>query len=69
MSLFVPAAVLNHFAKAALAMPDALAVLPQYLIPKQALAALAGYATFNDFFTRALKNGAIIVRLMLCCVL
>jgi phosphatidylserine decarboxylase len=47
MSLFVPAAVLNHFAKAA----------------------LAGYATFNDFYTRALKNGAIIVRLMLCCVL
>ena len=74
-------------------MSDALAVLPQYLIPKQALTALAGkfasaragntttavirwfvqryqvnmaeaanpdvasYATFNDFFTRALKDG------------
>jgi phosphatidylserine decarboxylase len=73
---------------------DSLAVLPQYLIPKQALTALAGafaraqggrwttavirwfvqryqvnmaeaanpdiasYATFNDFFTRALKDGA-----------
>jgi phosphatidylserine decarboxylase len=73
---------------------DTLAVLPQYLIPKQALTALAGkfanaragntttavirwfvnryqvnmaeadnpdiasYATFNDFFTRALKPGA-----------
>jgi len=73
---------------------DTLAVLPQYLIPKQALTALAGkfasaqagstttavirwfvkryqvnmaeaanpdiasYATFNDFFTRALKEGA-----------
>jgi len=73
---------------------DTLAVLPQYLIPKQALTALAGkfasakagntttavirwfvkryqvnmaeaanpdiasYATFNDFFTRALKAGA-----------
>jgi phosphatidylserine decarboxylase len=73
---------------------DTLAVLPQYLIPKQALTALAGrfaraeaghtttavirwfvqryqvnmaeaanpdiasYATFNDFFTRALKDGA-----------
>jgi phosphatidylserine decarboxylase len=71
---------------------DTLAVLPQYLIPKQALTALAGkfasaragntttavirwfvkryqvnmaeaanpdiagYATFNDFFTRALKG-------------
>lgn len=75
-------------------MSDTLAVLPQYLIPKQALTAFAGkvagarggrwttaliqwfvqryqvnmaeaanpdiasYATFNDFFTRALKNGA-----------
>ena len=75
-------------------MSDTLAVLPQYLIPKQALTALAGkfanaragntttavirwfvnryqvnmaeaanpdiasYATFNDFFTRALKPGA-----------
>ena len=75
-------------------MSDTLAVLPQYLIPKQALTALAGkfasaragntttavirwfvkryqvnmaeaanpditsYATFNDFFTRALKAGA-----------
>ena len=75
-------------------MSDTLAVLPQYLIPKQALTALAGkfasakagttttavirwfvkryqvnmaeaanpdiasYATFNDFFTRALKSGA-----------
>ena len=75
-------------------MSDTLAVLPQYLIPKQALTALAGkfasaragntttavirwfvkryqvnmaeaanhdiagYATFNDFFTRALKEGA-----------
>ena len=75
-------------------MSDTLAVLPQYLIPKQALTALAGkfasakvgnattavirwfvqryqvnmaeaanpditsYATFNDFFTRALKDGA-----------
>ncbi len=74
-------------------MSDTLAVLPQYLIPKQALTALAGkfasaragntttavirwfvqryqvnmaeaanpdvasYATFNDFFTRALKDG------------
>jgi phosphatidylserine decarboxylase len=73
---------------------DTLAVLPQYLIPKQALTALAGafaraqggrsttavirwfvrryqvnmaeaanpdiasYASFNDFFTRALKEGA-----------
>jgi len=73
---------------------DSLAVLPQYLIPKQAITALAGklaskqagnvttsvirwfvkryqvnmaeaanpdiasYATFNDFFTRALKDGA-----------
>jgi len=73
---------------------DTLAVLPQYLIPKQAITALAGkfasakagatttavirwfvkryqvnmaeaanpditsYATFNDFFTRALKAGA-----------
>jgi phosphatidylserine decarboxylase len=73
---------------------DTLAVLPQYLIPKQAITALAGklasaragswttavirwfvqryqvnmaeaanpdiasYATFNDFFTRALKEGA-----------
>jgi len=73
---------------------DRLAVLPQYLIPKQALTAFAGkvagaqggrwttalirwfvqryqvnmaeaanpdvasYATFNDFFTRALKDGA-----------
>jgi len=73
---------------------DRLAVLPQYLLPKQALTALAGalarrplggftqsnirrfvarygvnmaeaaepdiarYATFNDFFTRALKPGA-----------
>jgi phosphatidylserine decarboxylase len=73
---------------------DTLAVLPQYLIPKQALTALAGkfasmkagntttsvirwfvkrynvnmaeaanpdiasYATFNDFFTRPLKEGA-----------
>ena len=72
-------------------MSDRLAVLPQYLIPKQALTALAGriasaragqwttrliewfvkrynvnmaeaanpdvasYATFNEFFTRALK--------------
>jgi len=72
---------------------DTLAVLPQYLIPKQALTALAGkfasaraghtttavirwfvkryqvnmaeaanpdvasYATFNDFFTRALRSG------------
>jgi phosphatidylserine decarboxylase len=72
---------------------DTLAVLPQYLIPKQAITALAGklasaragswttavirwfvqryqvnmaeaanpdiasYATFNDFFTRALKEG------------
>ncbi|MFO1264057.1 MAG: archaetidylserine decarboxylase [Rhodoferax sp.] len=75
-------------------MSDALAVLPQYLIPKQLLTALAGrfaraqaggattafirwfanryqvnmteaanpditsYATFNDFFTRPLKDGA-----------
>ena len=75
-------------------MSDRLAVLPQYLIPKQALTALAGkfasaqlgglttsvirrfvaryhvnmaeaanpdiasYASFNDFFTRALKDGA-----------
>ena len=75
-------------------MSDTLAVLPQYLIPKQALTALAGkfanaragntttavirwfvqryqvnmaeaanpdiasYATFNDFFTRALQAGA-----------
>ena len=75
-------------------MSDALKVLPQYLLPKQALTALAGalarsqggalttqvirwfigrygvdmaeaadpdpraYATFNDFFTRALKPGA-----------
>nr|WP_315488525.1 archaetidylserine decarboxylase [uncultured Rhodoferax sp.] len=75
-------------------MSDTLAVLPQYLIPKQALTALAGkfasmkagntttsvirwfvkrynvnmaeaanpdiasYATFNDFFTRPLKEGA-----------
>ena len=75
-------------------MSDRLAVLPQYLMPKQALTALAGriasarggarttrlirwfvgkygvdmleaanpdiaaYATFNDFFTRALKPGA-----------
>jgi len=75
-------------------MFDRLAVLPQYLFPKQALTALAGriaaarggemtthviewfvrrygvnmseaanpdlasYATFNDFFTRALKDGA-----------
>ena len=75
-------------------MSDRLAVLPQYLIPKQALTALAGhiasarggpwttrliewfvkrynvnmaeaanpdvasYATFNEFFTRALKPGA-----------
>jgi len=75
-------------------MSDRLAVLPQYLIPKQALTLLAGhiaraqggklttsliawfvrryrvnmleaanpdlasYATFNDFFTRALKHGA-----------
>ena len=75
-------------------MSDRLAVLPQYLLPKQALTALAGkfasaqlgglttavirrfvaryqvnmaeaanpdiasYATFNDFFTRALKTGA-----------
>jgi phosphatidylserine decarboxylase len=75
-------------------MSDRLAVLPQYLIPKQALTLLAGriasarggalttrligwfvqryqvnmleaanpdvasYATFNDFFTRALKDGA-----------
>ncbi len=75
-------------------MSDRFAVLPQYLIPKQALTALAGrvasfrggalttrliewfvqryqvnmseaanadissYATFNDFFTRALKKGA-----------
>ncbi len=75
-------------------MSDRLAVLPQYLLPKQALTALAGrfasasagglttwvirkfvarygvnmaeaadpeighYATFNDFFTRALKPGA-----------
>ncbi len=75
-------------------MSDTLAVLPQYLIPKQALTALAGkfasakagstttavirwfvkryqvnmaeaanpdiasYATFNDFFTRALKADA-----------
>jgi phosphatidylserine decarboxylase len=74
-------------------MSDRLAVLPQYLIPKQALTLLAGriasarggalttrliawfvqryqvnmleaanpdvasYATFNDFFTRALKDG------------
>jgi len=73
---------------------DTLAVLPQYIIPKQALTALAGklasaragswttsvirwfvkryqvnmaeaanpdiasYATFNDFFTRPLKDGA-----------
>jgi phosphatidylserine decarboxylase len=76
------------------AVSDTLAVLPQYLIPKQALTALAGriaraqggamttrlitwfiqryrvdmaeaanpdpasYASFNDFFTRALKDGA-----------
>ncbi len=75
-------------------MSDRFAVLPQYLLPKQALTALAGrlaqmqgrrlstwlikwfvqrygvnlaeaanpdpasYATFNDFFTRALKEGA-----------
>ncbi len=75
-------------------MSDTLAVLPQYLIPKQALTALAGkfasakagntttavirwfvkryqvnmseaanpdiasYATFNEFFTRPLKEGA-----------
>ncbi|WP_026258783.1 archaetidylserine decarboxylase [Uliginosibacterium gangwonense] len=75
-------------------MSDRLAVLPQYLLPKQALTALAGrfasarkgklttrvirwfvrrygvdmneaaepniaaYASFNDFFTRALKPGA-----------
>ncbi|WP_101048560.1 archaetidylserine decarboxylase [Macromonas nakdongensis] len=75
-------------------MSDRLAVLPQYLLPKQALTSLAGalarrplggftrrnirnfvarygvdmseaaepdiarYATFNDFFTRALKPGA-----------
>ena len=75
-------------------MSDRLAVLPQYLIPKQALTLLAGriasarggamttrliawfvrryrvemaeaanpdigsYASFNDFFTRALKDGA-----------
>ena len=75
-------------------MSDTLAVLPQYLIPKQAITALAGklasaragstttsvirwfvkrynvnmaeasnpdiasYATFNDFFTRPLKEGA-----------
>ena len=75
-------------------MSDRLAVLPQYLLPKQALTALAGrvararggrlttrliawfvrryqvnmgeaanpdiasYATFNDFFTRALQEGA-----------
>jgi phosphatidylserine decarboxylase len=75
-------------------MSDRLAVLPQYLIPKQALTLMAGriaraqggafttrlidwfaqryrvnmaeaanpdmasYATFNDFFTRALKDGA-----------
>jgi phosphatidylserine decarboxylase len=75
-------------------MSDRLAVLPQYLIPKQALTLLAGrvagarggalttkliswfvgrygvnmgeaanpdlasYATFNEFFTRALKDGA-----------
>ena len=75
-------------------MSDRLAVLPQYLLPKQALTAMAGalarrplggftqssirrfvarygvdmseaaepdiarYATFNDFFTRALKLGA-----------
>ena len=75
-------------------MSDRLAVLPQYLLPKQALTALAGriararggrlttrlikwfvrrygvnmseaanpdlasYASFNDFFTRALKDGA-----------
>ncbi|MBK7312665.1 archaetidylserine decarboxylase [Candidatus Aalborgicola defluviihabitans] len=75
-------------------MSDTLAVLPQYIIPKQALTALAGklasaragswttavirwfvkryqvnmaeaanpdiasYATFNDFFTRPLKDGA-----------
>ena len=74
-------------------MPDRLAVLPQYLLPKQALTARAGrtanaqrgqkttrliawfvrkygvdmseaadpdiahYASFNDFFTRALKSG------------
>ena len=75
-------------------MSDRLAVLPQYLLPKKALTALAGqvaqapmgalttgiirrfirrysvnmseaanpdpasYATFNEFFTRALKDGA-----------
>ena len=75
-------------------MSDRLAVLPQYLLPKQALTTLAGklaslqggslttaairrfvarynvnmaeaanpdiasYATFNDFFTRALQPGA-----------
>ena len=75
-------------------MSDTLAVLPQYLIPKQAITALAGklasaragkwttsvirwfvkrynvnmaeaanpdiasYATFNDFFTRPLRDGA-----------
>jgi phosphatidylserine decarboxylase len=75
-------------------MSDRLAVLPQYLLPKQALTALAGriaraqggrltraliawfvrrygvnmseaanpditrYASFNDFFTRALQDGA-----------
>ncbi len=75
-------------------MSDRLAVLPQYLLPKQALTALAGriagaqagrlttqlikwfvqryqvnmseaanpdiasYLSFNDFFTRSLKDGA-----------
>lgn len=75
-------------------MPDALTVLPQYLLPKQAITALAGklagaqgggattalirwfvrryqvnmqeaanpdiasYATFNEFFTRPLREGA-----------
>jgi len=77
-----------------MSLPDRLAVLPQYLLPKQALTAFAGraasfaagewttsairrfvarygvdmseaadpdiahYATFNDFFTRALRPGA-----------
>jgi phosphatidylserine decarboxylase len=83
---------IRHFAS--LFMSDRLAVLPQYLLPKQALTALAGwvasarggalttrliawfvkryqvnmseaanpdvasYPTFNEFFTRALKEGA-----------
>ncbi len=49
-------------------MSDRLAVLPQYLLPKGALTNLAGrvagakgianYASFNEFFTRALRPDA-----------